>query len=135
MAFAAAPGARAAGREREMAIRTAIGASRPRDARKAVDRLVNAGVEVARNMGGSALFAACDVTNADEVTAALEAAVAKLGAVHVLVAGLAGGCAPDVRTGEILVGSNQPLEVDLAGAGIRQLFGVQRAAIEAAAAE
>jgi len=45
----------------------------------------SAGVEVARHMGGSALFAACDVTSADEVAAALEAAVAKLGAVHVLV--------------------------------------------------
>jgi NAD(P)-dependent dehydrogenase (short-subunit alcohol dehydrogenase family) len=41
----------------------------------------SAGVEVARNMGGSALFAACDVTSADEVAAALEAAAA-LGAVR-----------------------------------------------------
>ena len=45
----------------------------------------SAGVDVARNMGGDALFAPCDVTSADEVTAALEAAAAKHGAIHVLV--------------------------------------------------
>ena len=45
----------------------------------------SAGVEVAKQMGGNAFFAACDVTSADEVTAGLEAAAAKLGAVHVLV--------------------------------------------------
>src|SRR5437667_4206117 len=45
----------------------------------------SAGAEVAKNMGGNAFFAACDVTNADEVAGALEAGVAKHGAVHVLV--------------------------------------------------
>src|SRR6266508_1109377 len=45
----------------------------------------SAGLEVAKKMGGNALFAACDVTSVDDVTAALEAAAAKLGAVHVLV--------------------------------------------------
>ena len=45
----------------------------------------SAGVDVAKQMGGNTLFAACDVTSADEVAAALEAAVVKLGAVHVLV--------------------------------------------------
>ena len=45
----------------------------------------SAGVELAKNMGVNAFFAACDVTSADEVAAALEAAAAKLGAVHVLV--------------------------------------------------
>src|ERR1700693_1862113 len=45
----------------------------------------SAGVEVAKTMGGSAFFAACDVTSPDEVAAALEAAVVKLGAAQVPV--------------------------------------------------
>jgi NAD(P)-dependent dehydrogenase (short-subunit alcohol dehydrogenase family) len=43
------------------------------------------GVDVARAMGPSALFAPCDVTSAEEVTTALETAVARHGAVHVLI--------------------------------------------------
>ncbi len=43
------------------------------------------GLEVAGTMGAGALFAACDVTSPDEVTAALDAVVARFGAVHVLV--------------------------------------------------
>jgi NAD(P)-dependent dehydrogenase (short-subunit alcohol dehydrogenase family) len=43
------------------------------------------GAEVAAAMGPRALFTPCDVTSADEVTAALDAAVARFGAIHGLV--------------------------------------------------
>ena len=43
------------------------------------------GKEVAAGLGDRALFAAADVTNPDEVTAALAGAVARFGGVHVLV--------------------------------------------------
>ena len=57
-----------------------------------LDLPTSAGVEVAKTLGASALFAPCDVTNADQVTATLEAAMTKFGAVHVLVncAGIGG---------------------------------------------
>ena len=45
----------------------------------------SAGVDVAKELGDRALFAAADVTSAEEVTAALDAAVARFGALHVLV--------------------------------------------------
>ena len=45
----------------------------------------SAGADVAKELGDRALFAAADVTSAEEVTAALNAAVARFGAVHVLV--------------------------------------------------
>jgi 3-hydroxyacyl-CoA dehydrogenase / 3-hydroxy-2-methylbutyryl-CoA dehydrogenase len=50
-----------------------------------VDLPRSPGLEVVRAMGDHALFAACDVTSPDEVTAALDAAAARFGAVHVLV--------------------------------------------------
>ena len=43
------------------------------------------GVEVAQEIGGHALFFAADVTNEDEVDAAVEGAVDAFGALHVLV--------------------------------------------------
>ncbi len=43
------------------------------------------GVEVAREIGGDALFVAADVTSEDEVDAAVERAVDAFGALHVLV--------------------------------------------------
>ncbi len=43
------------------------------------------GVEVAASLGAGALFTPCDVTSADDVTAALATAVERFGAVHVLV--------------------------------------------------
>jgi len=43
------------------------------------------GAEVAGKLGSAALFTPCDVTKPEEVTAALEAAVARFGAIHVLV--------------------------------------------------
>ena len=43
------------------------------------------GAQVAADMGDNALFAPADVTNPDEVTAALEAAVKRFGAIHALV--------------------------------------------------
>ena len=45
----------------------------------------SAGAEVAAGMGPRALFAPCDVTSADEITAALEAAMGRFGAIHGLV--------------------------------------------------
>ena len=45
----------------------------------------SAGAEVAERIGASALFTPADVTSADEVTVALDAAVARFGAIHALV--------------------------------------------------
>jgi len=50
-----------------------------------LDLPTSAGPEVARAMGPNALFAACDVTSADDVTAGLEAAMERFGSVHGLV--------------------------------------------------
>jgi NAD(P)-dependent dehydrogenase (short-subunit alcohol dehydrogenase family) len=43
------------------------------------------GAEVARSLGDRALFAPADVTSAEELSAALDAAVARFGAIHALV--------------------------------------------------
>ena len=45
----------------------------------------SAGAQVAAELGAHALFAPCDVTSADQVGAAIEAAVARFGAIHGLV--------------------------------------------------
>src|SRR5262245_7901583 len=50
-----------------------------------LDLPTSAGSEVARTMGSNALFAAGDVTSADDVSAALEAAVAHFGSIQSLV--------------------------------------------------
>jgi 3-hydroxyacyl-CoA dehydrogenase/3-hydroxy-2-methylbutyryl-CoA dehydrogenase len=50
-----------------------------------LDRAASAGAEVAHALGTSAIFAAADVTSADEVEAALRAAHDRLGAINVLV--------------------------------------------------
>ena len=50
-----------------------------------LDLAKSPGAQVAGALGGRALFAAADVTSGDEVGAALEAAVARFGAVHALV--------------------------------------------------
>ena len=43
------------------------------------------GADVARAIGDAALFTPADVTSADEVTAALEAAAARFGGIHILI--------------------------------------------------
>lgn len=50
-----------------------------------LDRPASAGAEVARQLGRNALFAAADVTSADEVAQALRQARERFGAIHVLV--------------------------------------------------
>ena len=50
-----------------------------------LDLPTSGGAEVAGGLGDRALFAAADVTSADDVGRALDAAVARFGAVHVLV--------------------------------------------------
>lgn len=50
-----------------------------------LDRSGSPGEEVAGKLGGSALFAAADVTSAEEVEAALDAAVSRFGSLNVLV--------------------------------------------------
>ena len=50
-----------------------------------LDLARSAGREVAAGLGDGALFAACDVTAADEVAAGLEAAVQRFGAIQALV--------------------------------------------------
>jgi NAD(P)-dependent dehydrogenase (short-subunit alcohol dehydrogenase family) len=50
-----------------------------------LDLARSAGADVAKELGERALFAPADVTSAEDVAAALEAAVARFGALHVLV--------------------------------------------------
>jgi NAD(P)-dependent dehydrogenase (short-subunit alcohol dehydrogenase family) len=50
-----------------------------------LDRPASAGADVARELGDRAVFAPADVTSADEVTAALDAARQRLGGLNVLV--------------------------------------------------
>src|SRR5258708_16024511 len=50
-----------------------------------LDLAKSAGAQIAAALGERALFAPADVTNPDEVVAALEAAVARFGAVTALV--------------------------------------------------
>ncbi len=50
-----------------------------------LDRPASAGAEVARQLGKNVLFAAADVTSADEVARALRQARERFGAIHVLV--------------------------------------------------
>jgi 3-hydroxyacyl-CoA dehydrogenase / 3-hydroxy-2-methylbutyryl-CoA dehydrogenase len=50
-----------------------------------LDRPASAGADVAKSLGEAAVFTPADVTSADEVAAALDAARARLGAINVLV--------------------------------------------------
>jgi 3-hydroxyacyl-CoA dehydrogenase/3-hydroxy-2-methylbutyryl-CoA dehydrogenase len=50
-----------------------------------LDRPASAGADVARELGSRAGFVPADVTSADEVTTALDAALARLGSLNVLV--------------------------------------------------
>jgi 3-hydroxyacyl-CoA dehydrogenase / 3-hydroxy-2-methylbutyryl-CoA dehydrogenase len=50
-----------------------------------LDRPASAGADVAKSLGPAAVFTAADVTSAEEVTAALEAALRHLGSMNVLV--------------------------------------------------
>ena len=72
-----------------------------------VDLPKSPGVQVAADLGNSALFAPADVTSAEEVTAALEAGVKRFGAVQALV-----NCA-GIGTAEKTFGKRGP--ADLAG--------------------
>jgi NAD(P)-dependent dehydrogenase (short-subunit alcohol dehydrogenase family) len=63
------------------------------------------GAQVAADMGDNALFAPADVTNPDEVTAALEAAVKRFGAIHALV-----NCA-GIGTAEKTYGKRGPADL------------------------
>jgi NAD(P)-dependent dehydrogenase (short-subunit alcohol dehydrogenase family) len=72
-----------------------------------LDLAGSAGAKVADGLGGGALFAPADVTSADDVTAALEAAMARFGAIHGLV-----NCA-GIGTADKTFGRRGP--ADLAG--------------------
>jgi NAD(P)-dependent dehydrogenase (short-subunit alcohol dehydrogenase family) len=50
-----------------------------------LDRPASAGADVAKSLGEAAVFTPADVTSADDVAAALDAARARLGAINVLV--------------------------------------------------
>src|SRR5207244_1894904 len=50
-----------------------------------LDRPASPGAEVAKSLGEAAVFTPADVTSADDVAAALDAARARLGAINVLV--------------------------------------------------
>ena len=63
------------------------------------------GAQVAADMGDNVLFAPADVTNPDEVTAALEAAVKRFGAIHALV-----NCA-GIGTAEKTYGKRGPADL------------------------
>ena len=71
-----------------------------------VDRPASAGAEVARQLGTNALFAAADVTSADEVAAALDQARERFGGVHVLV-----NCA-GIGLAQRTVGKQGPARLD-----------------------
>ena len=70
-----------------------------------VDLPKSPGVQVAADLGNSALFAPADVTSAEEVTAALEAGVKRFGAVHALV-----NCA-GIGTAEKTYGKRGPADL------------------------
>jgi 3-hydroxyacyl-CoA dehydrogenase / 3-hydroxy-2-methylbutyryl-CoA dehydrogenase len=71
-----------------------------------VDRRASAGAEVARQLGPNALFAAADVTSADEVAAALDQTRERFGGVHVLV-----NCA-GIGLAQRTVGKQGPARLD-----------------------
>jgi len=70
-----------------------------------LDLPTSAGAQVAQAMGQDALFAACDVTNAEDVTAGLEAARKRFGSIHALV-----NCA-GVGTAEKSFGKRGPADL------------------------
>jgi NAD(P)-dependent dehydrogenase (short-subunit alcohol dehydrogenase family) len=63
------------------------------------------GAQTAAALGENALFTACDVTSAEEVTAALEAVAARFGAIHALV-----NCA-GIGTAENTYGKRGPADL------------------------
>jgi NAD(P)-dependent dehydrogenase (short-subunit alcohol dehydrogenase family) len=65
----------------------------------------SAGSQVAAALGAEALFVAADVTSADQVSGGLEAAIARFGAIHVLV-----NCA-GIGTAEKTYGKRGPAEL------------------------
>src|SRR5262245_70392 len=71
-----------------------------------LDRPASAGAEVAKGLGPAAVFTPADVTSADEVTAALEAAVGHLGSLNVLVN--CAGIGPAMKT----FGRNGPARLE-----------------------
>jgi NAD(P)-dependent dehydrogenase (short-subunit alcohol dehydrogenase family) len=70
-----------------------------------LDLAKSPGAETASKLGADALFAPCDVTSADEVTAALEAAAARFGAITALV-----NCA-GIGTAEKTFGKRGPADL------------------------
>jgi NAD(P)-dependent dehydrogenase (short-subunit alcohol dehydrogenase family) len=70
-----------------------------------LDLATSAGAQVAKELGAGALFAPCDVTSAEQVTAALAAAVERFGAVHALV-----NCA-GIGTAEKTFGKRGPADL------------------------
>ncbi len=71
-----------------------------------LDLPTSKGADVAKELGGRALFAAADVTSADQVTAALEAARDRFGGINVLV-----NCA-GIGTAMKTVGKSGPANLD-----------------------
>src|SRR5438105_6156832 len=71
-----------------------------------LDRPASAGADVARQLGANALFAAADVTNADQVGTALDQARARFGAIQVLV-----NCA-GIGLAQRTVGKQGPARLD-----------------------
>ena len=70
-----------------------------------LDLASSPGAEVAGGIGSAALFAPCDVTSADEVTAALDSAVKRFGAIRALV-----NCA-GIGTAEKTFGKRGPADL------------------------
>jgi len=70
-----------------------------------LDLPTSPGAQVAQAMGQDALFAACDVTKAEEVTAGLDAAIKRFGSVHALV-----NCA-GIGTAEKTFGKRGPADL------------------------
>jgi len=65
------------------------------------------GAEIAKEIGGKSFFAECDVTSGEQVSVAIDKAVATFGAIHVLV-----NCAGIGTPGKVLGKNNVPLELE-----------------------
>jgi len=73
-----------------------------------LDRDRSRGAEVAKSLGAAALFAAADVTDEAGVAAALERAVAELGALRAVVS-----CAGIGTPGRVVDKTGKPLDLDV----------------------
>jgi len=73
-----------------------------------LDLAKSQGATIAKELGGKSFFAECDVTSGEQVTAAIEKAVAAFGAIHVVV-----NCAGIGTPGKVLGKDHVPLDLEI----------------------